>query len=148
MHLDDKSGGPEILFGSTRNYRRNEAGNEIYLWKVELDATSHDPIPGTVFCSKIKRDDIKDEGHIIGLKQTLVGGDLHGIWWQKDRIVHYFVYDWTFSAIKSTVIHDKVNYPAFALFSGSQTVIDPRLGLTIYQGYIGATKKEFDRTDG
>lgn len=50
MHIDDVSiPGEEWLFGSTEYNKNNRAGEEVYLWKVKLDA-SHNPDPAQLTC--------------------------------------------------------------------------------------------------
>ena len=96
MHLDD-SNSPEILFGSTRSFwRPNMRGTQVYIWKVELDTSTHDPVPSTVFVAKLS-DAITDAGCIAALKQNLVNGNVHGFIYRGNREIYYFVYDWTYS---------------------------------------------------
>ena len=120
MHLDD-TGGSEILFGSSRSLDESKAGNYIYLWKTTLDA-SHNPDPSNLFVAKQKN--ISNEGHIVGIKPTLVSGDLHFIWHRKDKRIFYGIYDWTFpGTIKSNVIVIAAYLPSFAVFGGSRNEV-------------------------
>ena len=99
MHLDDSSG--EILFGSSKSFNNNKAGDYIFLWKSTLDA-SHNPDPANTFVTRVKKDSIKGAGHIIGIKPTLVSGSMHFLWISEDGEVSYAVYDWTFGKINSS----------------------------------------------
>jgi len=94
MHLDD-TGAVEILFGSSRSNERMNSGDQIHIWKVNLDPTTHNPIPGSLTVTHIKIDDMKDQSHIIALKPVLVNGELHGMWWKEDKKIFYWKHDWT-----------------------------------------------------
>ena len=119
MHLDDSSvAGEEWLFGTTKSKDRGAAGDFIYPWKVKLDA-NHDPDPTTAFVSKLDNG-IDNICHIIGIKPTLVAGVMHGVWYRNDKKIYYFYYDWTISTLKTTEIHDKAEFPSFAVFGGSK----------------------------
>ena len=144
MHLDDSSvAGEEWLFGTTKSKDSGAAGDFIYPWKVKLDA-NHDPDPTTSFVSKIENNDIDNEGYIIGIKPTLVGGDMHGVWHRSDKKIYYFYYDWTISTLKTVEIHDKAEFPAFAVFGGFKTEPTTKIACVFQEGFIGVSKKEYD----
>ena len=127
MHLDDSSvAGEEWLFGTTKSKNFGAGGDFIYPWKVKLDA-NHDPDPATAFVSKIENNDIDNNSHIIGIKPTLVGGVMHGVWHRNDKKIYYFYYDWTYSTLKTTEIHDKAEFPSFSVFGGSKTEPSPEI---------------------
>ena len=97
MYLDDSSS-PEVLFGSTRSLESSsKRGKEVYIWKVELDTTTHDPVGSSVFVAYLD-EIINDRGYIAGMKRTLVAGKVQGFISRGDDKIYFFEYDWTITS--------------------------------------------------
>jgi len=89
MQLDDTSdAGNEWMFGSSRSRDEGKAGDYTYLWKVKLNA-DHNPNDATVTIW-YATGEMKDEGHIIAIKPTLVNGNVHVLFWKKGKEIYYF----------------------------------------------------------
>ena len=112
------------MFGSSRSKDDSKAGDYTYLWKVRLD-TNHDPDDATVTIFHLG-EDMKDEGHIIAVKPTLVNGKIHVVYWRKEKQIYYFQHDWISSTVKSIDIEHDVPLQAFAVFGhSSRTFVEP-----------------------
>ena len=77
---------------------------------------------------------------------------MHATWWDKDRRIFYFVFDFTYTVIDSQELYREVEFPAFGAFGGSlfENPAGNSVGLTLYQGYIGGTAqkyKDWNRND-
>ena len=59
--------------------------------------------------------------NVIGLKRNLVDGNIHGIIFNDDLDLLYFVYDWSFKKMKAFEIAEKNAIPGFAIFHGTET---------------------------
>ena len=66
MHLDSSTG-EDWLFGTTRSRNREWSGYWVYIWKVQLDSDTHDPIPNSVTCMWVD-DILKGDGYVTGLR--------------------------------------------------------------------------------
>ena len=125
MHLDDTSHlGEEWLFGSTRSHDFASMGDWVYLWKVRLDPTTHNPDSSTLICIKIVAGRAFGAGAFItGLKSTLeANGDLHLTYLKHDSDLHYFIIDWTTGDMKkSTEVLQKLSKtdPVRVVFVGN-----------------------------
>ena len=61
--------------------------------------------------------------------------------------MYYAVYNWTYAKINSSLLYEKVERPAFAVFGGSRNELGSNSNI-YYQGYIGATMKELTKKTG
>ena len=123
MHLDDTShSDEEWLFGSTRSHDFASMGDWVYMWKVRLDPTTHNPDSSTLVCIKIGTA-IGSTGFITGLKPALeTNGNLHLSYLKHDTDLYYFIIDWTTGAgKKSTEVLQKLSKinPVNVVFVGS-----------------------------
>jgi len=77
MHLDDTVSGEEWLFGTTRNLDIGNTAKEILFWKCDLDPITHNPRDDNMVVTHLRDGQIENHGWIIGVKPTLVNGDMH-----------------------------------------------------------------------
>ena len=119
-----------------------DSGDDMYIWKVNLDGTTHNPDTSTIVIRALSTG--ANDARFIGLKQTLVSGNVHGIYHHHDSKIYYFDYNWGTGIKKALQIGKSDGIPAFAVFAGSKTEVDSRLGLTLYEALFGTYQKAFD----
>ena len=131
MHLDDSSlAGEEWLIGSTKSFDPAQAGEQVFLFKVKLDPTTHAPSE-TLTCIKIF--ELGKTGYITAVKPSLDGqGRLHFTYYNPDHDGTFYVqYGW-----------DLVDQQEMISFRVSDNVIQPFRGAFV--GTKMARSLEFD----
>ena len=141
MYLDDSTTADEWLFGSTVAWTEDADlntgdGGRVFVWKVKLESADHNPDPTQIFCMKLWKDNGKQYA-ILGLKQTLVNGNIHGLAYKNDGRTLYFVIDWIEDdKFKSETILEKVELPCYyAVFYGTNKWTTKE-GHNVYQAYL------------
>ena len=108
------------------------------MWKCDLDSATRNPRATNLKVTHIKDGHIKDKGNIVGVKPTLVNGNMHLLYNDSDEKLYYMIYSWEVGKSSNIrVLVEKVKMPTYATFVGSRT--ETNQGLTFFQGYIGAT---------
>ena len=141
LHLDDQSvAGEEWLFGTTKSYDPAQSGTELYIFKVRLDATLHQPTDGLVLK---KVNGVASPGHVIAVKPTMVAGEIHFVSNDSSGNIWYFTWDFAASTADGVQLYSDTSVSSMGAFVGTKSEIDQ--GKQIYQGYIGTTLRQ--RTD-
>jgi hypothetical protein len=85
-----------------------------------LDPTTHNPRATNLKVTHIKEGDIEHHGWIVGVKPTLVNGNMHMLYNDNHDILYYMIYSWevgTSSNIR--VLETAVINPSYATFVGT-----------------------------
>lgn len=64
------------------------------MWKCDLDPTTHNPRAMNLKVTHIKNGDMENRGWIVGVKPTLVNGNMHVLFNDNHNVLYYMIYSW------------------------------------------------------
>lgn len=110
MYLEEVSvPGANWLFGTTRSLDLSQSGDQVYLWKLELDAVLNKPTPTSgLVCTKVQTGGIASSGYVVAVRPTWVSGSMHYMWLDGDGSLYYSVYDWVSTTSTSIKVYDNL----------------------------------------
>ena len=92
------------------------------MWKCDLDSATRNPRATNLKVTHIRDGYIKEKGNIVGVKPTLVNGNMHLLYNDSDAKLYYMIYSWEVGKSSNIrVLVEKVIMPTYATFVGSRT---------------------------
>ena len=134
------------MIGTAKSLDPSLTGDYMYIFKVQLDATSHAPISTGMKLGKMK--DIKKPGYVMAVKPSLVLGDVHLVYTDEGRRVWYMTWDWNNNnKAQAFLLYERIERPIIGAFLGTAFEMDG--SNQVFQGYFGTGLKERTHlTDG
>ena len=126
---NDNSISGEWLFGTTRNRKLSAAGQQIYVWRLDLDS-NHNPRATNLSIKKLDSGDFNSDSHFVGVKKKMNGNIMSMVYWKSDKKLYYLEFNFSSATVTSILLYNNIESHPFTTFMGSGSEVSR--GVTVY----------------